>query len=922
MSWTWTGYSTFYLCKRTFAMLPTAVTPFLLIMNLFMCGLASTVTDGQLFRTNDQTTTVPMKGVQSGTLGLSIITENNCNLTLPFPCECLKSAHVFLVNCSHRNLTSVPHGIPGGATKLILNHNGLRHIPAGAFRNCVNVETLDLSHNYISQLGSGIFDGLRRLKTLLINENLLNMSKTTFAADVFTNITNLTYLNIKSKLISFTSESEYPDVALGKLTSLDTLLISGLSNTTFGVGVKKMVSLRTLDLSHTASFTTLYKNTFLNFKNITLKNLYLNHCNLSWIHKKALSYLPYIDTIDYSYNEYLEIKGLALSTYGLQNSSIRKIVMQRIHAPPSMTIITKEDVQYLTHTKLEELHAENNSIGQIMGLEPILGLPLSLKVIRVSWNNIQTYKQQVFHCLRLINLEQADASNQEVYGTNMDSTRDLYADAFQSVISQPDILKDNTAWGKVNTAYNATKSNSMDKQDMQIYSEERMLPVFNLPPKLWLLNSSHTYKLKFTVPALEVANCSLTYVNFADNQLTKWEGPIKGAQRVLYLDLSGNDCVSVSDYFFAYFTGLSTLLIGRNKLGKSFANGRTFYNLTGLRHLDMRDNQLEDLGYNLFARMTNLTTLQLSQNYLTDFNVNISGLVKLKSLDLSGNKLRALPSSLCRDLDEIQKLSNVEVDIRNNPIQCNCDNQYFFGWLTETKVRFQNFSSTFCTFTNGTAMSLTASKSIFSLLQRNCRSYTLLTGVLSVGLSLVVIALIVKVIHQQRWKIRYLCYMASNWRKRTGYQRLDSTEDNPYGFDAFVSYEDSSRAFIREQVIPRLETETGLRLCIDKRDFVPGLYITDNILHAIQNSRKTVVFLSCEFLKSKWCMYELNMARMEGIYTGRQLLLVVLMEEIPSKQLTSELIDVIHKQTYIKMTNNRYGEALFWERLVSAIKSN
>lgn len=881
---------------------------FMLIMKSLMCGLV----DGIL----NHGTEVQVKEVRRERLGQDSMDDNSCNLTFPFPCECVKSADVFLVNCSHRNLTSVPQGIPRDATKLILSHNSLRHIPAGAFRNCVNVETLDLSYNLVSRLGGGVFHGLRRLRMLLINENLLNMSKATFAPDAYTNLTNLTYLNIKSKLISDTSESEYPDAALSKLTSLETLLINGLNNCTFGVGVQKMVSLRTLDLSNTASFTTLYENTFLNFENITVKNLYLNHCNLVWIHKNAFSYLPYIDTIDYSYNEHLEIRGFGVSTYGLQNSSIRKIVLQRIHARPSMTIITKEDVQYLTHTNLEEIHAENNSIGQIMGLEPILRLPLSLKVIRVSWNNIQTYKQQVFHCLRLINIEQADASNQELYGTSMDYTGDISSDPFRSVTSQPDPLEENAS------ANDTTTLKSMAKQDLQADSLDRPLPVFHLPPKLWLLNSSRTYKLKYTVPAIEVANCSLTYVNFADNQLTKWEGPIKGGQSVVYLDLSGNDCVSVSDYFFAYLTGLNTLLIGRNKLGKSFTSGKTFYNLTRLRHLDMRDNQIEDLGYNLFARMANLTTLQLSHNYLTHFNVNISSLTKLETLDLSGNKLGTLPWSLCQQLDKIKESSNVVVDIRSNPILCNCDNKYFIDWLTETKVRFRNISSTFCTFTNGTAMSLAASKSIFSLLQRNCRSYASLITGLSVGVSLVCIAIIVKIVHQQRWKIRYLCYMASNWKKRTGYQRLDSTEDDPYGFDAFVSYEDSARAFIREQVIPHLEGGLGLRLCIDKRDFVPGLYITDNILHAIQNSRKTVVFLSREFVNSKWCMYELNMARMEGIYTGRQLLLIVLMEEIPPRELTSEIIDVIHKQTYIEMTNNRYGEALFWERLVAAIKSN
>ncbi|KAH3870814.1 hypothetical protein DPMN_034004 [Dreissena polymorpha] len=87
-----------------------------------------------------------------------------------------------------------------------------------------------------------------------------------------------------------------------------------------------------------------------------------------------------------------------------------------------------------------------------------------------------------------------------------------------------------------------------------------------------------------------------------------------------------------------------------------------------------------------------------------------------------------------------------------------------------------------------------------------------------------------------------------------------------YQFDAFISYEEDNTRFILDDVIPRLETE-NVSLCLHQRDFLPGNEISDNIIHAIQSSRKTVVILSNAFLKSKWCMYEFNMGRMESIYS-------------------------------------------------------
>ncbi|XP_064616096.1 toll-like receptor 4 [Liolophura sinensis] len=824
--------------------------------------------------------------------------ETLCNLTATFPCSCSVSLDgKVTVTCAHKNLTSVPPNIPEKVTELILSYNKIRTILASVFAKFSSLQTLDLSYNGISHLGSGSFNGLHQLKTLLLDGNPLKMSNKTFAEDVFDRLDNLLSLNLKSNFSVEEPEIQYPDVALGKLSSLETLLISGLSNKTFGAGFRNMTSLQTLDLSWTPSFRFISRNTFVNFNNLTLKNLLLNHCDLRWIHKDAFTHLPNIDTIDYSYNKNLEIKGVGMSFYGLQNSTIRKIVMRRVHQPPFFSVVTKEDIQYLKNTNLEELHVDNNTIGQVED-GVLLLLPLSIQIIRISWNNIQSNNRQVLRLLRFRNGTEIDASYQEVFQARVKLSS-------ISTLSRYD-------------RFNNTSS-PVDPKNSQAVRKNAEIR-FVLPPNLWMVNCSNTYKLRYTIPYLEFTNSSLTHVYLAYNLLDKWIGPVKGLDSVRYLDLTGNSCYKVSERFFAYGINLETLLIGENRFGKDFSDN-TFYNLTKLIRLDMNDNQLESVGPNLFARLTSLTYLNLSKNYLSNWTGNISGLVKLTDLDLSDNKLKTLPRSLCRDLDTIQQFSNIQIDIQGNQLQCICDTEYFIEWLTQTKVYIRNLNSTSCTLANGTVLSLTDSTSILNHLQGHCRSYTVLIGGLCACLALFLIVALVALVRRHHWKLRYLWYMATNWRKRTGYQRLDTAEENPFGYDAFVSYEDSDRTFIREQVIPRLERDAGLKLCIDKRDFIAGLYVTDNILHAIQNSRKTVIFLSQKFLKSKWCVYEMNMARMEGIHSGRDVLVMVLTEKIPTSQLSAEIVDVIHNQTYIEMTNNVYGEALFWERLVSAIQA-
>ena len=58
-------------------------------------------------------------------------------------------------------------------------------------------------------------------------------------------------------------------------------------------------------------------------------------------------------------------------------------------------------------------------------------------------------------------------------------------------------------------------------------------------------------------------------------------------------------------------------------------------------------------------------------------------------------------------------------------------------------------------------------------------------------------------------------------------------------------------------------------------------YISDNIVNAIHQSRWTLCVLSSHFFDSYWCMYELNMARMESIYSrkGSHILCLVILNK-------------------------------------------
>ena len=86
---------------------------------------------------------------------------------------------------------------------------------------------------------------------------------------------------------------------------------------------------------------------------------------------------------------------------------------------------------------------------------------------------------------------------------------------------------------------------------------------------------------------------------------------------------------------------------------------------------------------------------------------------------------------------------------------------------------------------------------------------------------------------------------------------LDFLEENEkqYNYDVFISYSQSDRPWVRDVLMKTLE-ENGKKVCVDFRDFTPGVPITENIIEAIVESKVTILVLTPSFIESEWCKYE------------------------------------------------------------------
>jgi hypothetical protein len=156
------------------------------------------------------------------------------------------------------------------------------------------------------------------------------------------------------------------------------------------------------------------------------------------------------------------------------------------------------------------------------------------------------------------------------------------------------------------------------------------------------------------------------------------------------------------------------------------------------------------------------------------------------------------------------------------------------------------------------------------------------------------------------------------------YQRqttVTRSEEGAYTYDAFISYEDEDRFFVHEDLLKMLEEESGFKLCIHKRDFLPGIDISENITSAIHNSRKVIVIMSNNYLDSYWCMFEYNMSRLESIYSRNKenILYLVFLEQLSAKDLPLIILELVQTQSYIEYPNDEYGNTVFWDKLRDAL---
>uniref|UniRef100_T1GBB5 TIR domain-containing protein n=1 Tax=Megaselia scalaris TaxID=36166 RepID=T1GBB5_MEGSC len=109
-------------------------------------------------------------------------------------------------------------------------------------------------------------------------------------------------------------------------------------------------------------------------------------------------------------------------------------------------------------------------------------------------------------------------------------------------------------------------------------------------------------------------------------------------------------------------------------------------------------------------------------------------------------------------------------------------------------------------------------------------------------------------------------------------------------FDAFISYSSKDEEFVTQYLAPTLENgDAKYKLCLHHRNFPVGGYMADTIMQAIDTSKRTIMVLSENFIRSEWCKFEFKSAHHHVLRDRRKRLIVILLGELPEKDLDLRL---------------------------------
>ena len=177
--------------------------------------------------------------------------------------------------------------------------------------------------------------------------------------------------------------------------------------------------------------------------------------------------------------------------------------------------------------------------------------------------------------------------------------------------------------------------------------------------------------------------------------------------------------------------------------------------------------------------------------------------------------------------------------------------------------------------------------------------------------------MIFTVVYGYRWPLRLWLYEVCRGRHERR-RRQAERQLRHYRYDVFLAYAEEDMEWVQQELLPVLEEDWQLRVCVHQRDFVPGKHIVDNISDCVSDSDRVLTVFSPHFARSQWCQFELSLCQ-RHVMDNDDVLMTVCVEDVRPREWTSGMMAILRTSTYIQWSEDPQHRANFWNIVVNAL---
>lgn len=263
-----------------------------------------------------------------------------------------------------------------------------------------------------------------------------------------------------------------------------------------------------------------------------------------------------------------------------------------------------------------------------------------------------------------------------------------------------------------------------------------------------------------------------------------------------------------------------------------------------------------------------------------------------------------IPTDVLKFLKHSKNLT--QLTLHENPWKCDCDAKNFLNFIQTKFVTMPALLKVTCPGRNVSISEMT----IIDFCPLNT------TMIISISIAISLTGLLIGIFgllyykYQRQIKVWLFAHQWCLWFV------TEEELDKEKLYDAFVSYSHKDHDFVVNELVSKLENgSTPFKLCLHYRDWLAGEWIPANIASSVENSRRTIVVLSPNFLESVWGRMEFRAAHSQALSEGRARVILILYGDIgPTDDLDPELKAYISMNTYVK-----WGDPWFWDKLRYAL---